>query len=69
MLILALYPNLLNVSIMNKDILLDEINQFIDSISHFRDSLEQEDTQEMKRLFIQSTKRRDKFNKTDAKKR
>ncbi|WP_333882239.1 prephenate dehydrogenase, partial [Holdemanella porci] len=55
--------------IMNKDILLDEINQFIDSISHFRDSLEQEDTQEMKRLFIQSTKRRDKFNKTDAKKR
>lgn len=54
---------------MNKDILLDEINQFIDSISHFRDSLEQEDTQEMKRLFIQSTKSRDKFNKTDAKKR
>ena len=42
---------------------------FIISISHFRDSLEQEDTQEMKRLFIQSTKRRDKFNKTDAKKR
>ena len=55
--------------IMNKDILLDEINQFIDAISYFRDCLENEDKQEMKRLFIQSTKRRDKFNKTDAKKR
>ena len=55
--------------VMNKDILLDEINQFIDAISHFRDSLEKEDTQEMKHLFIQSTKRRDKFNKTDVKKR
>ena len=54
---------------MNKDILLNEINQFIDAISHFRDALQEEDTQEMKRLFIQSTKRRDKFNKTDAKKR
>lgn len=55
--------------LMNKDILLNEINQFIEAISHFRDALQEEDTQEMKRLFIQSTKRRDKFNKTDAKKR
>ncbi len=55
--------------VMNKDILLDEIDQFIDAITHFRDSLEKEDTQEMKRLFIQSTKRRDKFNKTDVKKK
>ena len=53
--------------LLNKDILLDETNQFIDSISHFRDALEQEDTEEMKRLFIQSTKRRKMFNKNDGK--
>lgn len=53
--------------ILNKDILLDEIQQFIDSITYFKDMLEQENIQEMKRLFIQSTKRRDKFNKTDIK--
>lgn len=49
--------------ILNKDILLDEIEQFIQSIEHFKDSLEKEDKEEMKRLFIQSTKRRKLFNK------
>lgn len=49
--------------LLNKDILLDETNQFIDSVSHFRDALEQENEEEMKRLFIESTKRRETFNK------
>lgn len=53
--------------LLNKDILLDEINQFIDSISHFRDALQSEDEDEMKRLFIQSTQRRKAFNKKDSK--
>ena len=49
--------------LLNKEILLDETNQFIDTITHFRDALKSEDSQEMKQLFIQSTKRRQKFNK------
>ena len=49
--------------ILNKDILLDETNQFIDAITHFRDVLQAEDIEEMKRLFIQSTERRKLFNK------
>lgn len=48
---------------LNKDILLEEIDAFISSITHFRDVLDQEDTEEMKRLFIQSTQRRKKFDK------
>lgn len=53
--------------LLNKEILLDEINQFIDAISHFRDALQDENQEEMKRLFIQSTQRRKLFNKKDAK--
>ena len=53
--------------LLNKEILLDETNQFIESISHFRDALENSDEEEMKRLFIQSTNRRKTFNKNDAK--
>lgn len=49
--------------LLNKDILLEEIDQFLDSTKHFRDTLEKEDVSEMKRLFIQSTKRRKLFNK------
>lgn len=49
--------------LLNKDILLDEIDQFLDATRHFRDSLEKEDIDEMKRLFIQSTNRRKLFNK------
>lgn len=48
--------------LLNKDILLDEIDQFLDATKHFRDSLEKEDIDEMKHLFIQSTKRRKLFN-------
>ena len=49
--------------LLNKDILLDEIDKFLDATKHFRDSLEKEDIDEMKRLFIQSTNRRKLFNK------
>lgn len=49
--------------LLNKDILLDETNQFIDAITHFRDALQNENVDEMKRLFIQSTERRKLFNK------
>lgn len=49
--------------LLNKDILLDEIDQFLDATKHFRDSLEKEDIDEMKRLFIQSANRRKLFNK------
>lgn len=48
---------------LNKDILLKEIDAFMASISNFRDVLANEDTDEMKRLFIQSTQRRKKFDK------
>lgn len=48
--------------LLNKDILLDEIDQFLDATKHFRDSLEKEDIDEIKRLFIQSTNRRKLFN-------
>lgn len=46
----------------NKDILLEEIEAFISSISTFRDVLANEDTNTMKQLFIQSTNRRKKFD-------
>lgn len=49
--------------VLNKDILLDEIDQFMEAVSHFRTALKQGDTGEMKRLFIQSTQRRERFNK------
>ncbi len=46
----------------NKAILLDEIDAFIQTIQHFRNTLALEDIEEMKRLFIQSSNRRKKFN-------
>lgn len=49
--------------LLNKEILLEEIDAFIHSISHFRDVLAKEDNEEMKRLFMQSTERRKKFDK------
>lgn len=48
--------------ILNKDILLDEISQFISSITHFKEALEKEDEEEMKRLFTISTARRKCFD-------
>ncbi len=49
--------------LLNKKILLHEIDAFANELKHFRDTLENEDTEEMKRLFIQSTQRRKKFDK------
>lgn len=49
--------------LLNKEILLDEIDQFIHSIQNFRQILANEDREEMKKLFIQSTNRRKKFDK------
>lgn len=49
--------------LLNKDILLDEIDNFIASITNFRDVLANEEKQEMQKLFIQSTQRRKKFDK------
>lgn len=48
--------------LLNKKILLHEIDAFANELKHFRDTLENEDTEEMKRLFIQSTQRRKKFD-------
>lgn len=49
--------------LLNKEILLEEIDAFSASLTHFRNALEKEDVKEMKRLFIQSTARRKKFDK------
>ncbi len=49
--------------LMNKDKLVNEINTFIKSIEHFKEALINEDEAEMKRLFIQSTERRKRFDK------
>ncbi len=48
--------------LLNKEILLSEIDAFSKELKHFRDTLADEDTGEMKRLFIQSTQRRKKFD-------
>lgn len=48
--------------LLNKDILLDEISLFEESISHFRKALEEEDVKEMQDLMIQSTRRRERFD-------
>lgn len=47
--------------LLNKDLLLSEIEQFEESLNTFKTALETEDTETMKSLFIQSTKRREKF--------
>ncbi len=49
--------------LLNKDILLKEIDAFMASASHFKQALQNEDSDEMKRLFIQSTERRKKFDR------
>lgn len=49
--------------LLNKDILLNEINAFASSLQHFKEVLENEDEEEMKHLFRQSTQRRIKFDK------
>lgn len=47
--------------LLNKDLLLDEISQFQDSLSGFKEALEMDNVAKMKELFVQSTKRREKF--------
>lgn len=49
--------------LLNKEILLHEMDAFVASISNFREVLANEDTDKMKELFIQSTERRKKFDK------
>ena len=49
--------------LLNKEILLSEIDAFAAELQHFRDTLAEENVTEMKRLFIQSTARRKKFDK------
>ena len=49
--------------LLNKDILLDEIDQFLASMIHFKNALINDDKETMKALMIESTKRRECFNK------
>lgn len=49
--------------LMNKENLVREIHEFSAELDHFREVLEHEDTEEMKRLFRQSTARRKCFDK------
>lgn len=49
--------------LLNKDYLIQEIEDFTKELNHFKDTLYNEDSEEMKRLFIQSTKRRKQFDK------
>ena len=49
--------------LMNKANLVREIDEFAAELAHFRSVLENEDTEEMKRLFRQSTQRRKCFDK------
>ena len=49
--------------LFNKEILLKEITAFQTSLQNFKETLENEDIDEMKALFIQSTNRRKRFDK------
>ncbi len=49
--------------LLNKENLLQEITDFQQELNHFKEVLEKEDTDEMKRLFVQSTERRKQFDK------
>ena len=48
--------------LMNKENLSSEIDDFVESILHFKNALDSSDTEEMRRLFIQSTNRRKLFD-------
>lgn len=47
----------------NKEILLEEITKFQESLNDFKETLQTENIDKMKMLFTQSTKRRKKFDK------
>lgn len=49
--------------ILNKENLVREIQEFTKELNHFEEVLQNEDIEEMKRLFIQSTERRKLFDK------
>lgn len=48
---------------LNKDVLIHEIDDFIKEINHLKDTLIQDDSEGLKELFIQSTKRRTLFDR------
>ncbi len=49
--------------LLNKDFLIQEIEDFEKELNRFKETLINNDVDEMKRLFIQSTQRRKEFNK------
>ena len=48
---------------MNKDILIREIEDFVAEINHLKDTLQNNDEKELKRLFVQATERRKLFDR------
>ena len=55
--------------LLNKEILVKEIDDFAAELNNFREKLVNEDVKGMKKLFIQSTERRKLFDKKDVKNR
>ncbi|MDU1911033.1 prephenate dehydrogenase [Fusobacterium sp.] len=55
--------------LLNKEVLVKEIDDFAAELNNFREKLVNEDTEGMKKLFIQSTERRKLFDKKDVKNR
>ena len=55
--------------LLNKEILVKEIDDFVAELNNFRKKLVDEDVEGMKKLFIQSTERRQLFDKKDVKNR
>jgi len=51
--------------LLNKGKLLQEITDFQNELTHFKQVLEKEDIDEMKRLFVQSTTRRKQFDRKE----
>ena len=49
--------------LLNKDILVREMDEFLVEMKHLRDTIDKEDINELKRLLVQSTKRRANFDK------
>lgn len=55
--------------LLNKEILVKEIDDFAAELNNFREKLVNEDVEGMKKLFIQSTERRKLFDRKDVKNR
>ena len=49
--------------LLNKENLVQQIDDFVAEISDFRDALVQEDTEKMKQKFVTSTQRRKYFDR------